>query len=189
MAREMAKDRSEKQPHITDIPRLIGELFKIVKSLNEIFPERPFTPDGHLVGSIGEVVARYIYGITLEKCSNEGFDAKTKDGRTVEIKLAGKKGKNVSVSSEAEPPDYLIVLKLTEEGFVEIYNGQFPVELWQSKAASKRKIKSLTLNELKPLSRSVLRQENPLEDFNRFFGPTAVALNQNDGQACPDEEN
>ena len=181
------KGPSGEKPDITDIPRLIGELFNIVKSLNEIFPERPFTPDGHLVGSIGEVVARYIYGISLEKCSNEGFDAKTKDGHTVEIKLTGKKGTSVSVSSEAEPPDYLIVLKLTEDGFVEVYNGKFPVELWQKKTASKRKVKSLPLNELRPLNRSLLRQENSLEDFNRFFRPTAVMPNEGDKQPCSEE--
>jgi hypothetical protein len=161
-------------PEITDIPRLIGELFKIVKSLNEICPERPFTPDGHLVGSIGEVVARYTYGIILEKCSNEGFDAKTKDGRTVEIKLTG--GSSVSVSSEAEPPDYLIVLKLTPKGFMEIHNGRFPLELWQRKTASKRKVKSLTLNELKPLNQSLLPQLHPLDELNKCFPPSDLPL-------------
>jgi hypothetical protein len=44
-----------------NIPELIGQLFKTVRALNEIFPDRPFTPDGHLVGSIGEVVAAETY--------------------------------------------------------------------------------------------------------------------------------
>jgi hypothetical protein len=85
-----------------------------------------------------------------EKCSNPGFDAKTHALQTVEIKLIG--GDSVSVSSDCKPPDFLIVLKLnTKTGFTEIYNGEFPVELWKRKSASKRKVVSLRLNELTKL--------------------------------------
>ena len=91
-----------------------------MRDLNHLFPDRPFTPDGHLVGSIGEVVAADTYDLILEKCSNPGFDAKTRTGRSVEIKLTG--GDSVSVSSDCNPPDFLIVLKLiTKTGFSEIY--------------------------------------------------------------------
>lgn len=43
-----------------EIPALIGDLLKTTQRLNSLFEGRPFTPDGHLVGSIGEVVAEYI---------------------------------------------------------------------------------------------------------------------------------
>jgi uncharacterized protein DUF6998 len=109
------------------IPELIGKLFQTVRALNEIFPHRPFTPDGHLVGSIGEVVAAETYGLILEKCSREGFDAKTEDGQTVEIRLTG--GSSVSISSAPKTPEILIVLKLdSDRGFEEIYNGAFPLD-------------------------------------------------------------
>ncbi len=58
------------------IPRLIGQLFQTVQALNKIFPHSPFTPGGRLIGSIGEVVAAYTYGLILDKCSHKGFDAK-----------------------------------------------------------------------------------------------------------------
>jgi hypothetical protein len=70
--------------NVSQIPPLVGELYKIVRTLNELFRERPFT-DGHLVGSIGEVVAAFLYGLKLEKCSTPGFDARTSSGQTVEI--------------------------------------------------------------------------------------------------------
>ncbi len=44
-----------------EIPALIGDVLKTTQRLNSLFEGRPFTPDGHLVGSIGEVVAEYIY--------------------------------------------------------------------------------------------------------------------------------
>lgn len=157
------------QDDIRAIPALISQLFRTVQALNRIYPTRPFTPDGHLVGSIGEVVAADTYDLILEKCSNEGFDAKTKLGQTVEIKLTG--GDSVAVSSDAQPPDLLIVLKLEPaRGFTEIYNGEFPLDLWSRKRANKRKTKSLSLNELKRLNPRMLKQEHPLEELNRLFG-------------------
>ncbi len=160
---------------IMAVPALIGQLFKTVQCLNKIFPDRPFTPDGHLVGSIGEVVAAFTYGLELEKCSNEGFDAKTDDGRTVEIKLTG--GSSVSVSSEGQPPDLLVVFHLNKSvGFTEVHNGRFPTDLWQRKVASKRKVKSLTVNELKARNQSLLPQRHPLEKLNALFAAPNQAV-------------
>jgi hypothetical protein len=107
--------------------------------------------------------------LTLEKCSNQGFDAKTQTLQTVEIKLTG--GNAVSVSSDGNPPEFLIVLKLNPEvGFIEIYNGEFPVELWSRKSASKRKVVNLRLNELKKLKPAhVLKAKHSLEELNRLF--------------------
>lgn len=156
------------QEDIRAIPVLIGQLFQTVRSLSKIFPGRPFTPDGHLVGSIGEVVAADTYGLVLEKCSNEGFDAKTKDGRTVEIKLTG--GKSVAVSSDAAFPEILVVLKLDRKtGFSEVYNGPFPVELWRAKKASKRRTKSIRLKELEQVNPALLAQDHALKDLNACF--------------------
>jgi len=158
------------QQNFIDLPVLIGQLFQIVQRLGKMFRGRPFTPDGHLVGSIGEVVAAYTYGLILERCSNEGFDAKTKAKQTVEIKLTG--GDKVAVSSDAQPPDILIVLKLDSKiGFTEIYNGKFPEDLWRSKKANKRRIKFLPLSELKRLNPTMLKQEHPLAELNVRFEP------------------
>ena len=55
---------------IEKLPCLIGELFRIVDNLNKLFPEKPFTPDGHLVGSIGEVIS---LRLELEKSSKLGL--------------------------------------------------------------------------------------------------------------------
>ena len=43
----------------------IRELYRITAELEEKYPGRRFTPDGHLVGSIGEVYAAEKYGLTL----------------------------------------------------------------------------------------------------------------------------
>lgn len=114
-------------------------------------------------------MAAFAYGLDLERCSNRGFDARTAARQTVEIKLTG--GDSVSISSDCEPPDFLIVLRFAaDSGFAEIYNGEFPVELWRRKRASKRRVVSLRLTELKKLKPAqAIEAKNSLEELNRLF--------------------
>jgi hypothetical protein len=46
---------------IGQVPALIRALYRTVAELQTLFPDRPFTPDGHLVGSLGEVIAAHNY--------------------------------------------------------------------------------------------------------------------------------
>ncbi len=59
---------------------LIKRLYAVVAALEQEFEDRKFTPDGHLVGSIGEVVAAYAFGLKLLPASTEGHDAVAADG-------------------------------------------------------------------------------------------------------------
>ena len=104
---------------VSQIPGLVGRLYDIVSELEALFPGRYFTPDGHLVGSLGEVLAAYRYGLELLPASAERHDARTPSGALVQIKAT--QGKRVSLRSE---PDHLIVLLITRDGRAEeIFNG------------------------------------------------------------------
>ncbi len=99
-------------------PELIRELYAVVKQLEEMFPNRPFTPDGHMVGSLAECFAEYYYGLSLYGCSNRGHDAHV-EGRKVEIKAT--QGDRVALRSG---PERLLVFRLFKDGsFEEVYNG------------------------------------------------------------------
>ena len=101
------------------VPGLVRQLYEIVRQLEVLFPGRCFTPDGHLVGSIGEALAQYSYGLRLLPCSSEAHDAVAPDGRLVQIKATQKR----RVAFYAKP-DYLIALHLRPDGSAdEIYNG------------------------------------------------------------------
>lgn len=104
---------------IDRIPGLIQDIYAIVEKLEDLFPGRRFTPDGHLVGSIGEVLAAHRYGLELLPASAEGHDATTADGRLVQIKAT--QSKSIALRSE---PDLLVVLRIKQDGrATEIYNG------------------------------------------------------------------
>ena len=97
----------------------IRKIFELAYSLEQQYPGRHFTPDGHMLGSIGEVYAAERYNLTLYEASHEVHDGKTADGREVQIKIT--QGDRVGLSSE---PEFLIVLKIDRTGFItEVYNG------------------------------------------------------------------
>jgi hypothetical protein len=131
-------------------PELIAALYDVVAELERMFPGRHFTPDGHLVGSIGEALASHYYGIELATASAEGHDGHC-GGKAVQIKAT--QGDRIALSSE---PEHLLVLKLSKNGsFVEEYNGP-GAPAWQlvsHKARPKNGQYQIALSKLRRLSR------------------------------------
>lgn len=101
------------------ITQKIRDLYAITAELESMYPGRKFTIDGHLVGSIGEVLVADKYCLTLLQNSTQTHDAKTWDNRLIQIKAT--QTKRIAISSE---PDFLIVIQIRENGsWEEIYNG------------------------------------------------------------------
>lgn len=97
----------------------IKTLYRVSHELEELFPGRHYTPDGHMIGSIGEALATCCYELTLFEASAETHDAKAPDGRLVQIKATQIDW--VALSSE---PEWLLVLQIHPDGtFSEVYNG------------------------------------------------------------------
>ncbi|QJT80873.1 hypothetical protein [Kosakonia sp. MUSA4] len=98
---------------------LICALYEIVEELELRNPGRRFTPDGHLVGSIGETIAARLYGLTLYTASAETHDARSPCGKEIQIKVT-----QVGRTSLSSEPEHLLVLYLSKDGSVsEIFNG------------------------------------------------------------------
>src|SRR5712664_715243 len=99
-------------------PQLLRAIYDSVDALEAMFPGRHFTPDGHLVGSLGEALASYHYGIELSGASAQRHDGSCGE-KNVQVKAT--QGDRISLSSE---PEYLLVLRLQRDGnFVEEFNG------------------------------------------------------------------
>jgi hypothetical protein len=161
----MQTDQIQTQRLIADLLRVTGELRKITS--------RPFTPDGHLVGSLGEVLAANAYGLSLEPPSTKACDARDKDGRRIEIKATF--GKRVAFRRHDVDcqPDHCLVLRLREDaGFDEIYNG--PIHLILDRL-SERSLPSngqlqISLSQLQMLNRTV----RDVERLRRVDGPSVA---------------
>lgn len=65
------------------ISKRVQELFSITRELEKYHPSQKFTLDGHLVGSIGEVLVADHFRLTLLPNSYKTHDAITGDGKYV----------------------------------------------------------------------------------------------------------
>ncbi len=115
---------------IARVPGLVQQLYALVKEFETLFPGRKFTPDGHLVWSIGEVIAAHGFGLRLLDGDSGAHDALAPDGRLVQVKAT--QGRGITLRSE---PEHLLVLQLRRDGGHElVYNG--PGEpVWASATA------------------------------------------------------
>jgi hypothetical protein len=146
-----ARQRPSMEEAFRLLPELIRSLFLVVDELEFLF-SRPFTPDGHMVGSIGEVIGAYIYDLELLSCSSENHDAKAKDGRNVQIKLTSG---TTSVGAYGEP-DHLIVLQLLgRRDFVEVYNGPGALAWAIAGMPQKNGQRPISLQRLRSLQKSI----------------------------------
>ena len=135
---------------MNNIKEQVQKMIAIVSELENDFPGRHFALDGHLVGSIGEVMAAYYYGIELYKASTEIHDGEIA-GKKVQIKMVQQD--SVEISYE---PDYLIVLYLNRTGNIyEVYNGRGK-EAWETAGKSNKNNKRhMRVNKLMELDRNV----------------------------------
>jgi len=142
------------------ILRLVPELFQITKALEVAAPGRHFTPDGHLVGSIGEAVAAARYGLDLTTASTKGVDAHHRaSGRSVEIK-ATVSGKSIALRGMEPEAEHLLVLRINGDGSAqEVYNGPAaPVWAASGKVQSNGQ-RVVSVSRLVSLQSKVLKEE------------------------------
>jgi hypothetical protein len=91
---------------------LVHEIFEACAELSRR-TGRSVTPDGHLVGSLGEIYAASSLNLNLENASNTGFDATDSHGQRVEIKTTTRA--SISLSAEGTLAQRLVVVKLNSE--------------------------------------------------------------------------
>jgi hypothetical protein len=147
------------EPHATEhVPELVRKLYALVREFEALFPGRAFTPDGHLVGSIGEVMAAYRYNLTLHRASSTAHDAVAPNGRQVEIKVT----QGTSVALRAQP-EQLVVLHLGKDGHAtEVFNGPGNLVWSNSGAMQKNGQRAISLSKLRSLMSSVSAEQRLL---------------------------
>ena len=147
-------------------------LFKIVERLETEYQRysRKFTIDGHLIGSIGEVLVAEAFDLKLEDIGTPVIDARTKDGKTVQIKATttDRVAFSIQVGSNVIP-DYVIAIRIDKEGEKRgkpelIYHGLGEIVFEELRK------KKLQKNGQVQISLAMLRKLNHLE-ANRLLKP------------------
>lgn len=132
------------------IPALLKRLYEIVAELELLYPGRKFTPDGHLVGSLGEVIAAHDYGLILLDSSTETHDARL-GNKNIQIKATQRNAVGMYGN-----PEHLLVLKILKNGTTEeIYNGPGTLAWQNTGKMQKNGQRSISLPKLRTLMESV----------------------------------
>ncbi|MGN6116644.1 MAG: DUF6998 domain-containing protein [Nitrobacter sp.] len=101
------------------IQEALNLIFQGIGILQTEFSKRKFTIDGRLVGDLGEIIAAAEFDIALDEVGRPSYDAKTSDGRDVQIKATFQD----KLTFRTVPTLYL-GLKLSRYGTHEIiFNG------------------------------------------------------------------
>ena len=138
---------------------LVRQIFQACAELSRR-SGRSVSPDGHLVGSLGEIHAARALGLSLESASNAGFDAVDALGRKVEIKTTTRS--SISLSASGTLAERLIVVQLdSETGAARIiYDGDAAVAWKIAGKPGKNGQRRLTI---KGLTRHESDSANPLD--------------------------
>lgn len=135
-----------------DTRKLVRSLYQITAKLKELHPHRNFTPDGILVGSLGEVLAEFHYALSPLNTGTKAHDCSI-NGRLVQVKTTQRESIQIG-----EPCEHLIALKLMPDGAsIEIYNGPGSLvwNLVKDKPLPKNGLYSVRLNKLRVLMKSI----------------------------------
>lgn len=130
------------------LPDAVARIYEAVAELERQYPGRKFTPDGHLVGSIGEVVAAEALALTLYGMSEPGHDAVDWEGRKVQIKMTA--GQSIAMYADC---DRLVVLRVVSPQEAEIiYDGAGSLAWNSARAMAKNGQRTIRISTLKKIA-------------------------------------
>lgn len=134
-----------------DVRGTIKRIFQSCRKLTRL-TDRPFSPDGHLVGSFGEVIARDLFNLRLMPPSTEGYDAIDYRNRRVEIKTTTRA--SIGLSASGTKAQRLIAVRISEDGDAEIVYDGPATPAWEAAGkAQKNGQRSISLSKLKKLAK------------------------------------
>ncbi|MEQ9693467.1 hypothetical protein [Shimia sp. SDUM112013] len=150
-------------PVYLELPPAVAALIEAQSQLRRQYAgtNLQFTLDGKLVGDIGEAVAAQAFDLELIGGNATGVDARTSQGKSVQIKATGKPKGSAHFRPSGVTADYLIVLFLNyaDRRAELIYNGpEAPVRKHLYKTPFLAQ-KAVSLNLLRKLQKTVAKDD------------------------------
>ena len=141
-------------PKYISVPAPVRKIYEAVAELEKLYRQRKFTPDGHLVGSIGEVIAAEAFNLELLPMSARVHDARDKQNRMVQIKLTA--GSRISMYDCCER---LIVLRLVSHDKAKaevVYDGPGQ-PVWKAAGREQKNgQKSVSISAIKRIAKTIV---------------------------------
>lgn len=131
------------------VKHIVATLFSAQNALRELAPDYKWAGMGNLLGDYGELVCVTHYGLTKAPAGADGYDATTKDGKTVQIKT-NHSAASIGFRGNA---DLMLVIHVDTNGdFHELFYGNFQVVKENSNYSSRDNKQSITISKLKKLA-------------------------------------
>jgi hypothetical protein len=125
---DFSKDR------IAATQAILASIFASQRALRALAPEYGWAGLGNLLGDFGELIATDHYGLTKAAAGSGDYDARTADGRSVQIKT-NFAASQIGFRGDA---DLLLVIGVKDDGsWQEIYYGPYATVKQQSRFSAR----------------------------------------------------
>jgi len=137
---------------IGQLKEAIKDLYHSVEKLNDAFSQRKFTPDGRMIGDIGEAIASLRFDVVLDEKSQKDWDGyridKKGNKRMVQVKTTQKDETYLK-----KPPcdGDLLVFKIRRDGEYELCYDGSALKVWDSLSHRKADVTGAKMIDLKRL--------------------------------------
>lgn len=104
-----------------DFKKKISKIYEISNELGRAYNIDRCTPDGHLLGAIGQIAAKIAYGLEFGSEMNEHNCTWSDGTRRINVQVRSTGRGNIALREE---PEHLIALSIFENGAIRLlYNG------------------------------------------------------------------
>ena len=104
-----------------EFKKRIASIYEIANELGREFNISKCTPDGHLLGAIGQIAAKIAFGLQFGSNEKEHNCTWSDKGKILNIQVRSTGRGSVAIRKE---PEYLIAIEITETGRLYLlYNG------------------------------------------------------------------
>jgi hypothetical protein len=145
----------DKDKKVEAVKGIISSLFASQRALRALAPEYKWAGLGNLLGDFGEFIATQEYGLAKASSGSEGYDAKTADGRSVQVKT-NHAASQIGFRGNA---DLMLVLHVQTSGeWEEIYFGPFGAVKAASRYSARDNKEMIAISKLRTM-RDVLETQ------------------------------
>jgi hypothetical protein len=131
---------------------IIASLFASQRALRAIAPQYRWAGLGNLLGDFGEFIAAHEYQLVQAPPGSNGYDAKTKDGRSVQVKT---NHASVEIGFRGSA-DLMLVLHVKPDGeWEEVYFGPFAVVRGIARYSTRDNKHMVSIAKLRAISKAV----------------------------------
>lgn len=145
----------------------IAEIYRIADELGDAFGIDSCTPDGHLLGAIGQIAAKIGFGLEFGSEEEEHNCTWSEGDRKINVQVRCTGRGNIALR---RMPEHLIALEITPKGRIRVlFNG--PGELIWNRIEHQRAAQKYASANLLRITQKTVSQREQLPIIENLFDP------------------